>query len=371
MRYKIPILIAVISEIIIVFFLGRLSAYLLPQSRAANLNIWELWNVWDAPHYISVASSGYQKLGVEANFIIYLPLFPLLISIFHFIFQTSFLVSSYIVSLLSSILLAIMLYKLVLLDYAKKTAILTVLMLFIFPTGFFLLIPYTEALFILLSVSSFYFVRKKIYWLSFLFAGLASFTKVAGLAVPIAVFVEILIHDRQNFNKKRIYQKLNFVLYGFLLSLSGFLIYLFLNFFLWGNFLYFTLIEKQHWFEVFSPFGQGLISAFQSLSWRVGIEKIMLSYAQIAAFILGVLMSIYVLFKIRISYGIFMLINLGFSYSMSFWICMPRYILTLFPMYIALALFSKRLVFRYFWMLISTVLLIIFSLIFIQYGPVL
>ena len=369
-EYKFPILIALVSKLLILVFLWQLGAFILPHSRAALLNIWETWNVWDAPHYISVASSGYQKLGDEANFIIYLPLFPLSISIFKFIFQTSFLISGYIVSFISTILLAAILYKLTLLDYSKKTAILTVLMLFIFPTSFFLHIPYTESLFILLSVSSFYFARKKRYWISFLFVGLATATKVVGLALYPAIIAEILIFDRQNLRKIDIYNKIGIFIIGSTVALSGFFIYLFLNYFLSGDFFYFTIVQKRNWYEIFAPFGQGLISAFQSIFWRVGVERIMLGYAQIAAFTLGLVTSIYVLIKVRFSYGIFMFIALFFYYSMSLWIPMPRYILSLFPMYIALALFSNNLVFRYFWILISTIILIIFSLIFIQWGPV-
>ncbi len=369
-QYKAPILIVLVSEILILLFLGRLAAYFLPHSRAVSLNIWELWNVWDVPHYISIASSGYQKLGDEANFIIYLPFFPLLISIFKFVFQTSYLIAGYIVSLFTSILLAIILYKLTLLDYTKKTAILTVLMLFIFPTSFFLHIPYTESLFILLSVASFYFARQKHYWISFLFIGLATATKIVGLALIPAIFIEVLILDRQNFNKKGIYNKLSILLFGSTFALSGFLIYLFLNYYLWGDFFYFTVIQKQHFYETFAPFGQGLVNAFQSLFWRTGLEKIMLGYGQIAAFFLGLGMSFYVLVKVRFSYGIFMFIVLFFSYSMSLWIPMPRYILSLFPMYIALAIFSKNVLFKYIWILFSVILLLILALIFIQYGPV-
>lgn len=364
MRYKMPILIALVSEIIILFFFGRLSAYLFPQSRAAILNIWELWNVWDAPHYISVASSGYQKIGDELNFIIYLPFFPLLIAVFKFIFQTSFLISGYLVSFVSSVLLAIMLYKLVLLDYSKKTAVLAVLMLFIFPTSFFLHIPYTEAVFMLVSVAAFYFARKRRYFLSFLFVSLAASTKIAGLALIPAIFAEIFFSDRQNFNQRNI-------IIGLLISLSGFLSYLFLNYFLWGDFFYFTIIQKQHWFETFAPFGQGLMSAFKSLSWRTGLEKIMLGYGQIAAFFLALVLSLYVLIKVRTSYGIFAIIVLWISYSMSFWVCMTRYILSIFPMFIGLALLSKNMLFKYSWILLSTILLVILSLIFLQYGPVL
>lgn len=370
-QYRTPILIALISKILILFFLGPLSTSIFSTSRATTLNVWELWNVWDAPHYISVASSGYQKVGDEANFIIYLPFFPLLISIFKLLFQTSFLISGYIVSFTTTVLLAIMLYKLTLLDYPKKTALFTILMLFIFPTAFFLHIPYTESLFILLAVAAFYFVRRKNYWLSFVFTSLATSTKIAGLALFPAIFVEILIFDKKNFNKRRIYNKLGTLLFGALISLSGFLIYLFINYFIWGDFLYFTVVQKQHWNESFAPFGQGLINTFQSLAWRTGLERLLLGYAQIVAFILGLLMSIYVLVKIRFSYGLFMIIALWFFYSMSYWVPMPRYILSSFPMFIVLALCSKHVLFRYTWIPFSITLLVTFALIFIQYGPVL
>lgn len=365
-----PILISLTGKIIILFFFGWLATHLFSFSRATSVNMWELWNVWDAPHYISIASSGYQKLGNEANFIVFLPLFPMLISMFKFIFQLNFLMAGYVVSFIAPILLAIMLYKLALLDYSRKTSMITVLLLFIFPTGFFLHIPYTESLFILLAVSAFYFIRKKYYWVSFLLIALASLTKLVGLVLLPAIFIEIFIFDRENFNKLDIYKKFTILFFGSVLSLSGFFAYLLLNYLTFGNFFYFTVTEKQNWYTSFAPFGQGLISTVQSLSWRVGLERIMLGYAQIVAFIMGLIMSVYVFIKIRSSYGVFMIIVLFSSFSMSYWLSMPRYILSLFPMFIALSLFANNLIFRYLWILISGILLIFFSMIFIQYGPV-
>lgn len=369
--YKTPLFIALLSEIIILFFFSRLAAILFPQSRAAILNVWELWNVWDAPHYISIASSGYQTVGDAANFLAFLPALPLSIFISKLIFQTNYLISGYIVSFIITILLAVMLYKLALMDYPKKIATLAVLMLFIFPTSFFLHIPYAESLLALMAVAAFYFVRKKYYWMSFLCIGIATATKIMGLALIPAIFLEILVFDRENLNSKNILNKLPFLFFGLILSVSGFLIYLSINYFLWGDFWYFTVIQKQHWFENFSPLGQGLVAAYHSLFWRSGIEKIMLGYAQIIAFTFALFMSVYVLFKVRISYGIFMLIGLFSSYSMSFWMSMPRFIIALFPMYIVIASFSNNLIFRYFWMIISMTLLTILSFIFMQHGPVL
>lgn len=369
-EYYILITIALTSKVLILLSLGQLSTYFFPNSRSRSLNIWELWNVWDAPHYISIASSGYQAQGIEAYFIVFLPLLPLLIFISKFIFQTNFLVAGYIVSLVSSILLAIMFYKLILLDFSKKTAMFAVFLLFIFPTSFFLHIPYTEPLFILLAASAFYFARKKNYWRAFFLVSLASFTKTAGLALIPAILAEILIFDKENFFKENIFKKIRFLLFGLVLSLSGFLTYLFINYFIYGDILYFTLAEKENWFTTFAPFGQGFVSAYESIFWRQGLDKIMIGYGQIIAFVLGLLMSIFVLIKIRFSYGLYMLLVLWSSSAMSFWLSMPRYIISLFPMFIALALFSENLIFRSIWTLTSTVLLIVLGIIFIQYGPV-
>lgn len=214
-RYKIPILIALVSELVILFFLGRLSVYLFPQSRAATLNIWELWNVWDAPHYIQIASSGYQNKGIEVNFIVFLPFLPLLIFLSKSLFHTNFLTAGYIVSFITSTLLAIMFYKLTLIDYPKRIACRTVLFLFIFPTAFFLHIPYTESLFLLLSIAAFYFVRKRNYWTSLFLVSLADFTKVAGLALVPAIFSEILFLDKKYFEKMSKDKKFYLLFFGF------------------------------------------------------------------------------------------------------------------------------------------------------------
>lgn len=369
-QYYFPVLITVIGELSILFFLPKLSIFLIPHARAVSLNTWQLWNVWDVPHYISIAENGYRTSGDPSNFIVFLPMLPLLIMIVKFISQTSFLISGYIVSFFTTIFIAAMLYKLTLIDYSRKTAILAVLMLFIFPTAFFLYIPYSESLLILLAITSIYFVRKKNYILSFFCAGLAGATKIIGLALIPAIFLEILIFNKDSFKQIEFINKLSFFIFGLVVSISGFLVYLIINHILWGDFLFFTVIQRQHWYETFSLSGEGLINAYHSIFWRVGLDKIMLGYVQIAAFILGLVLSLYVLFKVRVSYGVFMLTDLFLSSSMSFWISMPRHTLTLFPMYIALALLSKNVLVKYLWILFSAILLIIFALIFIQYGPI-
>lgn len=364
-NFAIPVIIVLLTKMAILLAISILSVFLYPDSRVSNLNIWELWNVWDAPHFLSIAQYGYQTKGVEANFIVFLPLFPLMIFIFKNVFQINYLMSSYAVSFLASVLIAVLLYKLTILDFSKKIATYTVFLFFVFPTSFFLHIPYTESLFILLCILTLYFIRKKYFWFAFLSTGFATFTRLAGLALIPAILFEIMINKELDTNKK-----LRYSIIGTILSTSGFLLYLLLNYLLWGNFFQFSIFEKQNWYTHFTPFGEGLKAAISSLSWRTGVERLMLGYGQIIAFAFGLIMSTYVLFKIRISYGIFMLGILWLSFVMSFWLSMPRYVLSMFPAFMVLALFSKQIIFRYFWLLFSISLLIIFSLTFIQYGPV-
>lgn len=359
--YYIIILIVLISKILLLV-VSLISINILSNPRG-NLGILQLWNVWDAPHYIDIATKGYQIQGVEANFIVFLPLFPLLIFLFRSIFQSDFLISGYVISFLTSSLLAVLFYKLVLLDFSKKVAVTAVFFLVVFPTAFFLQIPYTESLFILLSVCSFYFARKKYYFLSFIFISFACLTRLAGLALIPAIFAEIYFYDKDRF------KKIDFLFWGLLTSLSGFFVYLALNYFIFNDPWYFTVAEKQNWHTTFSPLGQGLISVYESIFWRQGLGKIMLGYGQIIAFILGLFMSIYTLFKIRLSYGFYMLFALFFAYSMSFWLSMPRYIISLFPMFIVFALIKNKFL-KIICFFTLTILQIILGLIFIQYGPV-
>lgn len=363
-EYTTVILIVLAAKIIILVFTTFLFD-LFYDFRVNSLNIFEIWNIWDAPHYLSIAQLGYQTQGDEANFIVFLPLFPLLVFFFKHVFLVSFLTAGYFVSFVSSILLAIMFYKLIRLDYSSKTAMYGVLLMFIFPTSFFLHIFYTESLFILLSVMCFYFLRKRFYWGAFLTAALASLTRSFGLALIPAMLYEIIKNENLGREKRICY-----CLAGFLISVSGYLIYLFINYLLWGNPLQFVVFEKQNWHTTFAPLGRGLISAYESIFWRSGLERIMLGYGQILAFVFGLLMSIYVLLRVRISYGIFMSGVLFLSFSMSFWLSMPRYILSLFPMFIPLALFSQKAIFKYLWILFSIILLFFLGIIFIQYGPV-
>jgi Gpi18-like mannosyltransferase len=274
-EYKIIFSIVIISKII-VFLVFPLIFTILHLSRADTFNPFTLWNVWDAPHYIDIASKGYQLTGDTGNFISFFPLLPLLIRLTSFITAQPFLISGYIISTISCFVIAYYFFKLVLLDYPKKIATRSVLLLFIFPTSIFLHAVYTESLFLALTISAFYYLRCKKYLISFVLIAIAGFTRNMTFALLPALLVEIWIQDRKIFT-----EKITSVVFFIFIGTSGFFAYLLLNFFLFGNFLHFVDVEKLHWHTNFTPFGQGLVYTYNSIFWRTGLEKYTLGIGQI------------------------------------------------------------------------------------------
>lgn len=150
------------------------------------------WANFDGEHYLSIAIFGYKYLE-QAFF----PVFPLLISFFAKPFLTdllSSLVNSTLVGLLisnTSFLIAlIFLYELIRIDNSKKIAFLTVILLLIFPTSFYFGSVYNESLFLLLLVLSFYSARKGWWLAAGVFGAVSSATRVFGILLLPALVIE-------------------------------------------------------------------------------------------------------------------------------------------------------------------------------------
>jgi hypothetical protein len=88
----------------------------------------------------------------------------------------------------------LMLHALTRLEFGgdREIARRTVLLAALFPTGFFLLSPYTESLFLLLSVSAFWFARRERWgWAAAAGAG-AALTRSIGVVVAVGLLVEAI-----------------------------------------------------------------------------------------------------------------------------------------------------------------------------------
>lgn len=356
----------VLFKILTIFGIGAASTLIFSPSRVHDFGFLAAWNIWDAPHYLDIAAKGYQTTGDMANFIVFFPVFPIFISFIHLILFVPILLSSYIVTLLAAIGAGCFLYKLVLLDEDRPTAFYSVLLLFLFPTAFFLHIPYTESLMVFFVTASFYFVRQKKYLISFIFAMLASTTRLTGLAIIPALVFELYFYHRDIFKHKL---PLPWLLV-FIVPPLGFAAYLFLNLYLFGDMTHFLQVQKINWGTEISFSLKGLTEALNNITWRKPDEALYIGYAQIGAFLLGTAGLIYSSIKLRISYAVYYFFGFLVIILPSFWLSLPRYELVLFPLFIMLAKLSKNKLFLTLWLAFSLVFYLMFSLIAVQHGPV-
>jgi Gpi18-like mannosyltransferase len=112
---------------------------------------------FDGVRYLAIALRGYVTEGA------FFPLFPLIIKLLSF-WSSNVTVLFWVGLLFSNLCFLaalVFLYKLLRLDYSKKISEETIFLILVFPVVFFYGAVYSESLFLLLLVLTFYFVRQK------------------------------------------------------------------------------------------------------------------------------------------------------------------------------------------------------------------
>jgi Gpi18-like mannosyltransferase len=114
---------------------------------------------WDAIWYLSIAGTGYNRVHSRAAFF---PLYPLLVRAVGELggaLPGALLLASYAVSLLAFAGALVLLHRLVELELGRSLARPTLLLLSLFPASLFFAAPYSESVFLLVSVGAFYAAR--------------------------------------------------------------------------------------------------------------------------------------------------------------------------------------------------------------------
>lgn len=297
-------------------------------------DIINIWSRWDAPHYLEIAKNGYLNQGEQSLFIVFYPLYPLLIKIIALIAQ-DYIFASILISLIACIIAAILLYELTLLDFSKRNAILAVWFFNIFPTSFFLQAGYTESLFLALSIGSVYFFRRESVAASAFLASLSSFTRINGLLLIPLFLAEV---DFKNFNMKKI---LN-IIYICYFSLFGFLSYLLTNYLFFGEPFYFVKPLTENWYKKLEWPWIGITNLINFIP-NYQNPDFYIFLSEFLSIIFIILIIPFVYFKVRKSYAIYMVVNLLLFTSTSFILSTPRYTLILFPIYIYLATIKNKI----------------------------
>lgn len=334
---KIALLIMLVAKVAI-YIIGYAAAYsnALAQGYSTDPSglFLNMFDHWDGPHYLYLAQYGYTNQGDPANFIVFFPLYPLLVRLITFNFDYVNL-TGMIVSNVASLVAVVYLFKLVKLDYTDSIAKKAVLFLCVFPTAYFMSAPFTEGVFIALVIASLYYARQANWAAAGVLGCLSALTRIGGLVLLPALLVEYL-HQRGW--KPKFDSKVLFLL----LPAVGFLIYLGINYVVMGDFFSFMTIQREHFYETLNPIS-GLIGAINWPSHSVYSDSITIGYAQVIFAAFGLFMMLAALkLKLRPSYQVYMLFTWMVTVSTSFWISVPRYVLAMFPLFLVLGLISKK-----------------------------
>ncbi len=355
-EYKLPINLFLIWRVYL-FILGFISFSILPIFKASFPFIdeylissgfpqwfWQ-WGNFDGVHYLDIAKNGYHASGLQVFF----PFYPLTIKLVS-VFIPNYFLSAFIISNMSFFLALLLFYKVITKYFDRKTAQWAVIFMTFFPTSFFFGAIYTEALFLLLLLLT----LSTPGIISGLLAGLAGCTRLVGLFfVPAAIF-------KKPWNY--------FGAFG-LLGIVTYMTYLWVQF---SNPFYFLS-------------GQGAFrnQRATSLSTLVSPPQVLVRYLKIfltadpghydyavalwefSFFVFAVIALLLLTVKKKIPaswlfYGWCSLLLPAFSGTLS---SMPRYVLTIFPIYIGLALIKSPYL-KIGLLLMSAILLSIFTILF-------
>jgi hypothetical protein len=293
----------------------------------------------DGPHYLAIAQNWYDGNASHdaSNFIVFFPLYPLLIRLAAVdLSYNGVAAAAMVVSNVSSVIALIYLYKLAKLDFSDGVAQKAVLFLSIFPTAYFLSAPYTEGLFFALTISCLYYARLGKWPLAGFLGFLAALTRLGGLLMLPVLLVEYL-HQR-GWNLKKLQLNLLWI-FG---VLAGFLVYLNINNQVWGNALKFMEIERVHWYNTLDPL-LGLSRTWHWLTTEPYPNYLILGVAPLVFLVFGALViGVGFWRRFRPSYMALMVLSWLLALSTSMWISVPRYVMAMFPMFILLGALTQK-----------------------------
>lgn len=308
------------------------------------------WANFDGEHYLSLSIFGYKDREQ-----VFFPLYPMLISIFSKGFTNDLFTNlmygtivGIIISHASLILALFYLYRLVTLDYSKKIALWTILILLLFPTSFYFGSVYNESLFLFFSVLAFYKARKGNWFLAGVFGFFASLTRIFGVILLPALLFEAW------------QQKVSLGKYFYLLLIPLGL----------GSYIYYqnlTINDPLAFYNLQKYVGEQRASNFvilpqvffRYIKMLLTVDKFAPVYQtlilEVCAGIIFLILPIFGWFKkIRPSYLIYAFITYLITTTQGSFSSLPRYAIVFFPSFIAFSLLIER------WKLVSKIFLIIF-----------
>ena len=289
-----------------------------------------LWNRWDATHYLRLAEKGYVGVGDARNSIVFYPLYPWMVRVAA-AFCRNYFAAALVVSGLASVCAALLFRRLVELDQPAKVARLAVWFLFIFPTAYFLHIGYSESLFLALVLGCLVAARQQFWAVAGLLGALACLTRVNGLLLVPTLLVEAWLQYRAT-------RRFDWRWLWICAAGLGFAGYLLLNYRVTGDPFAFTAIMEKQWYKKLAPTWLGIRDVWL----RIPHFNLTEGLHEFLFIVFSFLCTVWCWIKLRPSYAVWMTLNWLLINSTTYVVSVPRYCLTLFPIFILLAQVSAK-----------------------------
>ncbi len=278
---------------------------------------------WDSFWFLDVAENGYVYKGEQKlSNIVFFPLYPGLIWLFALVLKNGIL-AGWLVSLAALIGAVFYLHRLVREFHPNLNPYVPILLLLIFPTAFFLNAVYSESLFLFLSITIFYYLRRGNFKPAGIFGLAAALTRVTG----IILLIPALLEYAQKFN-----WKLRKEFAWLLLIPAGTAAFFLYHYFAFGDATLF--FKVQAWWGRGFEFNRDHALLFS----RAAIINLSLDLFYILVSLIAMLSA----WRERISYGAYVLLGLIVPLSTGTLMSIGRYALVLFPIYLVMAKMSVR-----------------------------
>ena len=286
----------------------------------------------DAVRYLDLAQNGYVASGENAINLVFYPLYPLLVRALSFLTFGNLPLAGLILSQTAYSAASVVLYETLCLDRPKKDAWFGVLFMAFQPFSVFVMGVYTEGLFLLLTITCLFFLRKQRYLSAGAAGFLAALCRTQGVLLLFPAVYELVV--RRFGKEKRRFQLQDA---GVLLIPAGFCVYLAINYALHGNPFQFLLYEADEpWYQTSEWISRNIALQFSMGREYKGLEWI-IYYPQIILYFFGLAALFFGLFnKERVSEILYGGAYLGFTYLSGWMISGGRYMLGCVPVFIVL-----------------------------------
>jgi len=291
------------------------------------------WILFDCNWFTDIAKYGYVGNLSTAFF----PLWPLVILLFSkiFFFFNIKLVAFGIANLLT-LVCCLLFYKVVSINHEEQIAFRSVKYFLFFPMSFFMATNYSEPLFLLLVLGSFYFAITNQKLLASVSAIGAGLTRLVGTTMAVPLAIEFFI---QKNNLKEKIKNLIFLL----LIPTGILIYMFYLKKTFSDPFVFSHVQA-HWQREIGL--KGFADLFKQIkflfSFRIAdpnYPSILIQPGSVLLFLIILLTGIK---KLRISYLVYSLLMILIPLSSGNLLSINRFLIVVFPFFIALSYLGRR-----------------------------